>query len=98
MKYKVINNINRTAKKSGNKLFFKAKDIKNVRFFNSNLTYFHFKKRVFKNVDFLGCNLKHSVFRGGIFINCVFYNTNLSKSNFLGANFCLLYTSPSPRD
>ena len=87
MKYKVINNINRTAKKSGNKLFFKAKDIKNVRFFNSNLTYFHFKKRVFKNVDFLGCNLKHSVFRGGIFINCVFYNTNLSKSNFLGANF-----------
>lgn len=87
MKYKVINNINRTAKKSGNKLFLKAKDIKNVRFFNSNLTYFHFKKRVFKNVDFLGCNLKHSVFRGGIFINCIFYNTNLSKSNFLGANF-----------
>lgn len=87
MKYKVINNINRTAKKSRNKLFFKSKDIKNVRFFNSNLTYFHFKKRAFKNVDFLGCNLKYSVFHGGIFINCVFYNTNLSKSNFLGANF-----------
>ena len=58
MKYKVINNINWTAKKSKYKLFFKAKDINNVRFFNSNLTYFHFKKRLFKNVDFLGCNLK----------------------------------------
>lgn len=87
MKYKVINNINRTAKKSKYKLFFKAKDINNVRFFNSNLTYFHFKKRLFKNVDFLGCNLKNSVFRGGHFINCVFYNTNFSKSNFLGASF-----------
>lgn len=87
MKYKVINNINRTAKKSRNKLFFKSKDINNVRFFNSNLTYFHFKKRIFKNVDFLGCNLKNSIFRGGTFINCVFYNTNLSKSNFLGAVF-----------
>lgn len=87
MKYKVINNINRTAKKSRNKSFFKSKDINNVRFFNSNLTYFHFKKRIFKNVDFLGCNLKNSIFRGGTFINCVFYNTNLSKSNFLGAVF-----------
>lgn len=87
MKYKVINNINRTAKKSRNKSFFKSKDIKNVRFFNSNLTYFHFKKRFFKNADFLGCNLKNSIFRGGTFINCVFYNTNLSKSNFLGAAF-----------
>lgn len=87
MKYKVINNINRTAKKSRNKSFFKSKDINNVRFFNSNLTYFHFKKRFFKNVDFLGCNLKNSIFRGGTFINCVFYNTNLSKSNFLGAVF-----------
>lgn len=87
MKYKVINNINRTAKKSKYKLFFKSKDINNVRFFNSNLTYFHFKKRLFRNVDFLGCNLKNSIFCGGTFINCVFYNTNLSKSNFLGANF-----------
>lgn len=90
MKYKVINNINRTAKKSGNKLFFKAKDIKNVRFFNSNLTYFHFKKRVFKNVDFLGCNLKHSVFRGGIFINCKFSkvkNFNFKNCNVITSDF-----------
>ncbi|MFV8253117.1 pentapeptide repeat-containing protein [Aerococcus viridans] len=87
MKYKVINNINRTAKKSRSKLFFRANEINNVRFFNSNLTYFHFNKSLLQNVDFLGCNLKNSKFRGGNFINCIFYNTNFSKSNFLGANF-----------
>ncbi len=87
LKYKVVNNMNRTGKRSGSKLFLKSKDISNVRFFNSNLTYFHFKKRVFKNVDFLGCNLKNSVFKNAKFINCVFYNTNLSKSNFLDAVF-----------
>ncbi|WP_436950170.1 pentapeptide repeat-containing protein [Staphylococcus xylosus] len=91
MKYKVINNMNRTAKKSSNKIFLKSSNIDNVRFFNSNLTYFHFKKRVFKNVDFLGCNFKKSVFKNGKFINCVFYNTNLSNSNFLNSVFANCY-------
>ncbi len=90
LKYKVINNINRTAKKSKYKLFFKSKDINNVRFFNSNLTYFHFKKRLFKNVDFLGCNLKNSVFRGGHFINCKFSKTknfNFDDYNVINSDF-----------
>lgn len=91
MKYRVINNINRTGKKGGNKLLFNTKNISNVRFFNSNLTYFHFKKVILKNVDFLGCNMKNSKFRGGTFINCVFYNTNFSKSNFLGGIFTNCY-------
>lgn len=91
MKYKVINNMNRTAKKNKNQFFIKSKHISNSRFFNSNLTYFQFKNRVFKNVDFLGCNMKKSVFKKGKFINCVFYNTNFSKSNFLDSNFLNCY-------
>lgn len=90
MKYKIINNINRTAKyakNNENRKFLNCNSFENVRFFNSNMTYFHFKNITLKNVDFLGCNLKNSIFRGGTFINCVFYNTNLSKSNFLGAVF-----------
>lgn len=90
MKYKVKENMNRTgknAKSAQAKLFLKSKNIENVRFFNSNITYFHFKNTTLKNVDFLGCNLKHSNFKKGIFINCVFYNVNFSKSNFLNSNF-----------
>lgn len=90
MKYKIINNINRTAKyakNNENRKFLNCNSFENVRFFNSNITYFHFKNITLKNVDFLGCNLKHSILKNGQFINCVFYNVNLSNSNFKNSNF-----------
>lgn len=86
--------MNRTAKKKeqkDSKLFLRIKNIENVRFFNSNITYFHFENRIFKNVDFLGCNLKHSKFYRSKFTNAVFYNVKFSNSNFEGSSFINCY-------
>lgn len=79
--------INKVMSVNRYKIIQRGKDIQNVRFVNSNITYVKFRTYRMRNVDFVGCNLKHSNFERAVFNNSIFYNVNFSKSNFRNSQF-----------